>query len=157
MTCPAAHGAALFFDLVTLLGLVLLGRRLRPGREGRELGMALGFAWAAFPYAFFSLESNSNDSIVAMFTVLAMLAPDARARPPPAVRRQAAALAVGLGAAAKFAPLALAPLFARRLRRRTGRRGGGACRSSIFVLASVAVIVVAFAAVHPRRRAAGAV
>jgi hypothetical protein len=32
---PAAHGAALTFDLITLLGLVLLGRRLRPGREGR--------------------------------------------------------------------------------------------------------------------------
>ena len=60
---PAAHGAALAFDLLTLLGLVLLGRRLRPGREGRELGVALGFAWAAYPYALFALQTNSNDSL----------------------------------------------------------------------------------------------
>ena len=46
---PAAHGAALAFDLITLFGLVLLGRRLRSGREGRELGLALGFAWAFLP------------------------------------------------------------------------------------------------------------
>ncbi|MGH3992860.1 MAG: hypothetical protein ACRDSN_10410, partial [Pseudonocardiaceae bacterium] len=108
---PAAHGAAIAFDLVTLLGLVLLGRRLRAGREGRELGTALGFAWAAFPYALFSLESNANDSIVAMFTVLAMLGltlePTRRG-----LSAAATGAAVGLGAAAKFAPLALAPLFA---------------------------------------------
>ncbi|MDQ3957554.1 MAG: galactose oxidase early set domain-containing protein, partial [Actinomycetota bacterium] len=52
---PAAHGAAIAFDLATLLGLVVLGRRLRPGREGRDLGTALGFAWAAYPYGLFSL------------------------------------------------------------------------------------------------------
>ena len=61
---PAAHGAALAFDLLTLAGLVLLGLRLRPGPAGRELGVALGFAWAAYPYALFALETNSNDSLV---------------------------------------------------------------------------------------------
>ena len=35
--------------------------------------MALGFAWAAYPYALFALETNSNDSLVGMLTVLAML------------------------------------------------------------------------------------
>jgi hypothetical protein len=144
---PAAHGAALFFDLATLLGLVLLGRRLRPGREGRELGVALGFAWAAFPYAFFSLESNSNDSIVALFTVLAMLSLTLE----PARRRLSAAgrgAAVGLGAAAKFAPLALAPLFfAGCGAGKDGRRWG--MPQLIFVLAMVAVIVVAFAPFIP--------
>ena len=134
---PAAHGAAIMFDLVTLLGLILLGRRLRPGRAGRDLGIALGFAWAAFPYALFSLESNANDSIVAMFTVLAMLALTLE----PGRRRLSAAArgaAVGLGAAAKFAPLALAPLFA------TGC--GGSRRRSIvvFTLAFLAVTALAF-------------
>ncbi len=140
---PAAHGAAILFDLVTLLGLVLLGRRLRPGREGRELGVVLGFAWAAFPYALFSLETNANDSIVAMFTVLAMLALTLR----PAREGLSAAargVAVGLGAAAKFAPLALAPLFATG----TSEEGEGA-RSRlgswlVFALALVAVLVLAF-------------
>ncbi len=109
---PAAHGAALAFDLITLAGLVLLGRRLRPGREGRELGVALGFAWASYPYAIFALQTNSNDTLVGMFTVLAMLALTL----PPARRGLAgvgAGMAIGLGAAAKFAPLLLAPLFAR--------------------------------------------
>ena len=138
---PAAHGAAILFDLVTLLGLVLLGRRLRPGREGRDLGIVLGFAWAAFPYALFSLESNANDSIVAMFTVLAMLALTLE----PARRNLSAGLrgaAVGLGAAAKFAPLALAPLFSAGC----GARGGGSRLRPAVVstLSLVAVIAVAF-------------
>ena len=71
---PAAHGAALAFDLLTLGGLVLLGSRLRPGPAGRELGVALGVAWAAYPYTLFALETNSNDSLVALFTVAALLA-----------------------------------------------------------------------------------
>ena len=71
---PAAHGAALAFDLFTLGGLVLLGSRLRPGPAGRELGVALGVAWAAYPYALFALETNSNDTLVALFTVVALLA-----------------------------------------------------------------------------------
>ena len=35
---PAAHGAAITFDLLALGGLLLLGRRMRPGREGTLLG-----------------------------------------------------------------------------------------------------------------------
>jgi hypothetical protein len=135
---PAAHGAALAFDLLTLAGLVLLGRRLRPGRAGRDLGLALGFAWASYPYALFALETNSNDSIVALFTVLAMLAltlAPAREKLSTAAR----AAAIGLGAAAKFAPLVLAPLFATagdpRPRRRT---------LVWFAVVVVAVIAAAF-------------
>jgi len=48
---PAAHAAAIFFDLATLAGLFLLGRRLRPGERGTWLGSALAFAWAACPYS----------------------------------------------------------------------------------------------------------
>ena len=139
---PAAHGAAIAFDLVTLLGLVLLGRRLRPGREGRDLGIALGFAWAAFPYALFSLESNANDSIVAMFTVLAMLALTlAPARE--GLSAAARAAAIGLGAAAKFAPLALAPLFAAGSDADDGTRSR--LRSGlVFGLVLVAVLLLSF-------------
>jgi hypothetical protein len=105
---PAAHGAAIAFDLLTLLGLFLLGRRLRPGEEGRVLGLALVYAWAAYPYSAFALESNSNDTLVSAAVVFALLGLTAR----PVRAGAAGALAVGLGAAAKFAPLALAPLFA---------------------------------------------
>jgi hypothetical protein len=104
---PAAHGAAIAFDLLAIGGLLLLGRGLRPGREGKALGVALAYAWAAYPYTAFALETNSNDTLVALACLAALLA---------FVRRSAAAtgVALGLGAAAKFAPLALAPLFARR-------------------------------------------
>jgi hypothetical protein len=104
---PAAHAAAIAFDLLAIGGLLLLGRALRRGREGRALGLALAWAWTACPYTAFVLETNSNDTLVALACIGALLA---------FARRSAAAggLAVGLGAAAKFAPLALAPLFARR-------------------------------------------
>jgi len=108
---PAAHGAAIAFDLLALGGLLLLGRRLRPGRDGTALGVALGYAWVAYPYTTFVLESNSNDTLVAVACVGALLAATlARDRRSAAV----SALALGLGAAAKFVTAALAPLFARR-------------------------------------------
>jgi len=108
---PPAHGAAIAFDLLTLGGLLLLGRRLRPGREGTALALALGYAWVAYPYTAFVLESNSNDTLVAVACVGALLAATiARDRASAA----AGALAIGLGAASKFITAALAPLFARR-------------------------------------------
>ena len=107
---PAAHGAAIAFDLLALGGLLLLGRRIRPGRDGTALGVALAYAWAAYPYTTFVLESNSNDTLVAVACIGALLAATARDRTSAAV----GALAVGLGAASKFVTAALAPLFARR-------------------------------------------
>jgi hypothetical protein len=108
---PAAHGAAITVDLLVIGGLLLLGRRLRPGREGTALGLALAYGWVAYPYTTFVLESNANDSLVALASVGALLAFTL-------ARHRLAGLwsgvAVALGAAAKFAPLALAPLFARR-------------------------------------------
>ena len=103
-TLPAAHGAAVTFDLLTMLGLFLLGGRLRGGEEGRTLGLALAFAWAAYPYTVYALASNANDSLVAMLVVYGLLVLSS----PPA---RGALLA--LAAATKFAPLALVPLFAR--------------------------------------------
>jgi hypothetical protein len=100
---PAAHAAALTFDLLTILGLFLLGRRLRAGPEGRMLGVALAFAWTAYPYSTYVLQSNTNDGLVAMLLVYSLLL----VASPPA---RGALLAVGT--AVKFVPLALAPLFA---------------------------------------------
>jgi hypothetical protein len=100
---PAAHGAAIFFDLATLLGLLVLGRRLRAGPEGRALGVAFAYAWATYPYTLYALNSNANDTLIAAVLVWALVA----LRSPP-VR----GVLVGIGAAAKFVPLALAPLFA---------------------------------------------
>jgi hypothetical protein len=96
---PAAHAAAIVFDLLALGLIFLLGLRIR----GPTLGVALAYAWVAYPFTLFTLESNSNDTLVAVFILAALLV----ASSPPA-RGVFAALA-GL---TKFAPLALVPVLA---------------------------------------------
>ena len=99
---PAAHAASLTFDALTMLGMYMLGTRLREGQPGRALGIVLAYAWAAFPYTTYVLESNSNDALTAMFVVWALVFMRS-----PIVR----GAMVALGGAAKFAPFALAPLL----------------------------------------------
>jgi hypothetical protein len=96
---PAAHAATVFFDLLCMLLLWVLGRRIR----GPTLGIALAYAWAAYPFTLFALSSNSNDTMVAALVLGAF----AVAGSAPA--RGAFAALAGL---TKFAPLALAPLLA---------------------------------------------
>jgi hypothetical protein len=129
---PAAHGAALTFDLLTLLGLFVLGRRLRAGPAGTQLGMALAYGWAAYPYTDFVLQSNSNDSLIAMFVVWALVF----LRSPPA-----RGLMVGLAAAAKFTPIVLAPLFATASEEKRWKR---AVICSAVVVATIALAFVPF-------------
>jgi hypothetical protein len=107
---PAAHAAAIVFDLLATALMFLLGRRVR----GPSLGTALAYAWVAYPFTLYALENNANDTLVAVL-VLAALVLAAR----PLARGALAALA-GL---TKFAPLALAPLFAAY--RLAGPGGGG--------------------------------
>jgi hypothetical protein len=101
---PAAHAAAIFFDLLATALMFLLGRRLR----GPTLGVILAYAWVAYPFTLFTLESNSNDTLVAALILAALLAASYRGQLAGAGRGVFAALA-GL---TKFAPLALAPLLA---------------------------------------------
>ena len=98
---PAAHATAIGFDLLALLGLWLLGRRL----AGPALGVTLAWAWAAFPFTAYSLESNSNDSFVPALLVLALVV---------GARPAARGAAVALAGMAKFAPLGVGPVLARR-------------------------------------------
>lgn len=102
---PAAHAAAIAFDLLTIAGLIALGMRLRAGPRGRRLGLALAWGWAAFPFTLLGLMLNTNDGLVALLLVAALLA---LASPP------ARGAMLALATAAKFIPGALAPLFARR-------------------------------------------
>jgi hypothetical protein len=99
---PAAHAAAIAFDLLTALGLLVLGRRMLP-REGWSLGIALAWAWLACPWTLYTMNANANDSLVAALVVGAMLA---------LISAPARGVLVALAAAAKFGPAALAPLFA---------------------------------------------
>ncbi len=97
---PAVHAAAIAFDLLTLAGLFLLGRRIR----GPATGVVLAYAWAAYPFTLYALSSNSNDSLVACLIVLALLVISS------APARGVAGALAGL---TKFAPLALGPLLLR--------------------------------------------
>jgi hypothetical protein len=101
---PAAHAAAIFFDLLATALLFLIGRRMR----GPTLGVALAYAWVAYPFTLYALESNSNDSLVGALVLAAVLAASYHSRLAVAGRGVLAALA-GL---TKFAPLALAPVLA---------------------------------------------
>jgi hypothetical protein len=97
---PAAHAAAIFFDLVAFAGLYLLGRRMR----GHRMGVILAYLWAAYPFTLYAMNSNTNDSLVAATLVVALLVIGS----PPA--RGVMALVAGM---TKFAPFALAPLLLR--------------------------------------------
>ena len=97
---PAAHAAAIVFDLLTLLGLYWLGRRVR----GPTLGVVLAYAWAAYPFTLWTLSSNTNDSLVSLLLVVALLV---------ITSAPARGVAAALAGLTKFAPFALAPLFLR--------------------------------------------
>jgi hypothetical protein len=99
----AARAAALGFELLTALALFALGRRVRAGPEGTTLGIALAYAWLAYPFTMYTLGSSFNDSLVALLIVCCLLVLSS----PPA--RGAASALAGL---TKFGPLILAPLFA---------------------------------------------
>jgi hypothetical protein len=99
---PAAHGAAVAFDLLAFALLIWLGLRIRPGPAGRKLAATLAFGWAAYPYTAYALESNSNDTLVAVLLIAVLLA---LARP--IARGVLAALAT----LTKFAPVILAPML----------------------------------------------
>ncbi len=126
---PAAHAAAIAFDLLACGLLFLLGRRMR----GPTLGIVLAYLWAAFPFSLYVLMSNSNDALVSVFVVLALLA---AAGP----KRRGATIA--LGGLTKFATLALGPLFATHAYARTRLRGVIAFGLSFSVVAGIALLPV---------------
>jgi hypothetical protein len=99
----SSHAAAIAFDLAAVAGLFAFAVRLFGRARGRPLGVLLAFAWVAYPYTDFALQSNSNDSLVAAFLIwsLALFAK-------PLARGAALALAT----MTKFAPVTLFPLYA---------------------------------------------
>ena len=114
---------------------------------GASSAIVLAFAWLAYPYTDFALQSNSNDSLVAALLVwsLALFA-----------RPLARGALLALAAMAKFAPLALAPLYAagdRGLLDATGapsdRRPRGSCAQPCALFAAAFAVVAALMLAHP--------
>ncbi len=95
---PAAHAAALAFDLACLAGIWVAGRRF----GGRDLALLLAYLWVACPFTLLVVNSAANDALVGALVLGAFLT---LGRP---AARGALAVSAGL---AKFAPLALVPLF----------------------------------------------
>jgi hypothetical protein len=62
---PAAHFTSVAFDLLTLVGLWLVGRRF----GGPRLAATLAFAWAAYPFTQYASNSNTNDVLMPCFLV----------------------------------------------------------------------------------------
>ncbi len=125
---PAAHAAAIVFDLLTMLGLFVLGRRIR----GPTLGVVLAYLWAAYPFTLWTLSSNTNDALVALLIVAALLL---------ITSAPARGVLGALAALTKFAPLALAPLLMRGVDRPRKRS------LVAYVLAYAATLAVATAPV----------
>ena len=109
---PAAHATSILFDLLTIVGLALVGLRF----GGTLLAATLACAWAAYPFTQYVSNTNSNDAVMPALLVWGFwLASSAWAR----------GAAVALAGWTKFAALLLAPLWltypdgleARRLRR----------------------------------------
>ena len=95
---PAAHATAIGLDLLVLLGLVLVGRRL----GGARLAAALAFGWAAYPFTTYALLANTNDALMPALLVWGFWLASS-----PSARGAATALAGW----AKFASLLVVPLW----------------------------------------------
>jgi hypothetical protein len=108
-TLPAAHFTSIAFDLLTMLGLWLVGLRL----GGQRLAAVLAFAWAAYPFTQYVSNSNTNDAIMPCFLVWGFWLASR-----PAARGALAALSGWT----KFASLVIAPLWLTYPGRRPGRR-----------------------------------
>jgi len=128
-TLPAVHFTSILFDLIALIGLGLVGRRL----GGPRTAAAAAFAWAAWPFTQYASSSNTNDSIgpaLLIWGFLALTSPIARGA------------AVAVSGWTKFASLLVLPLW-------TGYPEARRPRSAVlallgFLLATAVVFFVLF-------------
>ena len=126
---PAARWTAAALDLLTIVGLVVVG--LLHG--GRRLAVTLAFGWSAFPFTAYVLLSAANDALVPALLVWGFAAASS-----PWGRGTLAALA----GAAKFAPLLVAPLWMTYPARRLRDVWRFAVAFAVAALASLAVLLL---------------
>ncbi|HEY1775860.1 MAG TPA: glycosyltransferase 87 family protein [Solirubrobacteraceae bacterium] len=126
----AARLATVFFSLLTALLLFLVGRRMRDS----TVGVTLAFCWLALPLSLYEDALGWNDSLVAATLVGTILVAD---------HSKSRGAMAALAAWTKFAPLALVPLLALRLR--AGWRRELSTFAAGFAIASSAVFVFALA------------
>ena len=130
---PAARVAAIAFDLLTVAGLILLGRRSLGGRGGLRAGLLMAWLWAACPFTLLGLINGTNDGLVALLVVGVALA----------LRRPALrGVLLGLAAAAKFTPAILLGIVLRGRGARAGSWRTARIALAGFILAAAVPILV---------------
>jgi hypothetical protein len=116
---PAAQAAAITWDLLTVGGLIVLGRQTR-------LGWTLALAWVACPFTGLALAAASNDTLAAALLVWALVA--YRSAP-------LRGLLGGAAAAAKIAPGFILPVLARGTGPLNAKRAAIALGAALLVVA----------------------
>jgi uncharacterized membrane protein len=96
---PAAHFTSIIWDILAMLGLLLVGRRF----GGWRLAVTLPFAWAAYPFTEYVSNANTNDAIMPAFLIFGFWASSS-----PVGR----GVGVALASWTKMAALIVAPLWA---------------------------------------------
>jgi hypothetical protein len=128
---PAVHFTSIAFDILSILGLWLVGLRF----GGARLAATLAFAWAAFPFTQYASSSNTNDTIMPCLLIYGFWLASS-----PVGRGVFGALS----AWSKFATLIVAPLWATYPDRRPSVRFILA-----FAVATLAAFSVVFLDPHP--------
>lgn len=121
-----AQAAALFFDLLSALLLLVLGRRM----ASLHLGLTLALAWLAFPFSLYVAEMGANDALLCAGLLATLLW---QAEP----ARRGAALAAA--AWSKLSPLALLPLL---LAHDAGRRSRARFAASFAVVSALCFLPI---------------
>jgi hypothetical protein len=105
---PAAHAAAVGFDVLAATLLFFVGRRQEhDGRDGTRRGILYAYLWLACPWTAYCLNSNANDALPAAALALLLLV---------GARPFARGMAAGAAGAAKIAPFAVLPVLMTRRR-----------------------------------------
>jgi uncharacterized membrane protein len=95
----AARFTSILFDFLCIVGLALVGRRY----GGNLLAATLSFAWVAYPFTEYSMNSNTNDAIPAAFLIWGFWL---------LTRPAARGIFVALAGWTKYGALVIAPLWA---------------------------------------------
>jgi hypothetical protein len=123
---PAVHFTSIAFDLLSIIGLFLVGLRF----GGMRLASMLSFAWAAYPFTQYASNSNTNDAIMPCLLIYGFWL---------ASRPIGRGVFAALSGWSKFASLIVAPLWATYPERRPSARFLAG-----FALATVAAFSVVF-------------
>ena len=135
---PAVHFTSILFDVLCIIGLALVGRRI----GGNALAAALAFSWVAWPFSQYASSSNTNDAIMPALLVWGFFL---------ITSNVARGVVAALSGWTKFAALLVVPLWLGYPEARRGR--GAAITALAFAVATLAVFFVLFLEPNPAHAA----